>query len=1131
MQLTAIIRTISCRCELTRQTTRVMKLTAFILLSACLTAGATGFSQITLSEKNVPLSSVFKKIQQQSGYEFLYPSDVITKAGNVSIELKNATLDEAVRASLTGTQLTYTIRDKTVVIKEEAIKVTDQQKLPPAPIDIHGRLLNETGDPVTGATVQVKATGQATATDEDGKFVLKGVDENATLIFTGADIETQEVRLKGRKEVLVSAKIKIISVQDVVINQGYYTRKQRFNTGNVTRVDGKDIQKQPVTDPMMALEGRVPGLQISQTSGLPGANMTIKLRGTNFLKTDGSPLNLNDPLYIVDGVPFNSSSLTSGAIGGGVLGAPGNGDGQGLSPFNVLSTSDIESIEVLKDADATAIYGARGANGVILITTKKGKAGKMKCGVNLYTGTGRVTRKMDLLNTPQFLGMAIEALSNANFLQYLPLIPGELPAVSGIWDTTRYTDWQKVLIDHPATMNNAEVSLSGGNDNTQYLIGGGYSSQGTLVPGSYKDQKASAHFSLSNFSANKRFQSQLSIDYVNDNNNLPGDNLASYITLAPDSPPLYDSYGNLNWAVYQGSATWQNPMAYTLRHARAAVDNLNSSLNLIYEILPGLHVQSSFGYNHSQMNQSILTPASSFAPPNNNKPNNRKNSSATTDLKTWNIEPTISYAKKLASGLLEILVGTTFQETKSSSIAQAVRGFSSDALISNPNAGSNLTFRSSSLSEYRFNSLYGRIGYNWKDKYLVNLTGRRDGSSRFGSNRQFGNFSAVGMGWIFSEEKFIANAFKFLSFGKIRASYGSVGSDGIGDYQFLSTYSIVDGSPSYQGLVSISPTLIANPYLQWQVLKKAEAGIDLGFLKDRINLSVSYYRHRTGNQLVGYPLPYTAGFTSVQYNLPAVVQNSGTEIVLNTVNFSSKYFHWRTDINLTIPRDKLVSYPGIENSSFKNRYTVGKSLSTQYVYHYTGVDPQTGMYTFANKSGNGSFSDPNDYILSKPITQDYFGGIANSFSYRGIQLDIFFEFVKQLGYSYQKYLSYPSYEIGNNQPTAVLNHWEKPGDISSVQEYGPDNGSGTYALSQAYSYFQQSDGVITDASFVRLKTLALSYQFPGSWIRKVGFQTVKAYMQAQNLWTITKYYGLDPETGGLNLPPVRMITFGIQLGL
>jgi len=911
---------------------RAVKLTVIIMLAGLLQVSArtTAQTRISINLRGATLEKVFSEIEKRSGYTVFYNTEVLKAAGSslVSLDMKDATIEDVMHQCLKGLPLEFLVQDKTIFVKKEARRaIVESVSGPgsPIPSTFSGIVRNEAGAPLPGASVYVLKLKKTLQTDKDGEFTLKDVPDGeyeVIISFIGYENFRTKVSVANH-EAWLSADLKqSMSKLDETVVKGYYNTTNRLNTGDVTTVKGEDVQNQPVSDPIQALEGRVPGLYIQQTSGMPGAYAQIHIMGQN------SIANGNDPLYIIDGVPFSSQSLSSTAFSAGAIGygsATYNAAGGGISPFNSLNPADIENIVVLKDADATAIYGSRGANGVILITTKRGKSGKTQFDFNIYSGGGKITRRMPLLNTTQYLAMLREAFQNDGLpIPSITANPSDnFYDIDGVWDTTQYTDWQKVLIGNTANFTNVQGTVSGGNNNTQFVVGGGYTKQGTAFLGSYFDEKDNAHFSLTHTSTDQRFHLQIGASYGYNNNDLPQNDFTGSINMAPDAPTLYTKQGNLNWGFYNGSYTYINPIANTYIQCKAATDNLISDLSLSYQILPGLQLKSSFGYNADEMKQIQLTPSTILPAPYNEDPSIRSNFFATTTFNSWIIEPQLVYHNKFRFGQLEALAGTTFQNREYSSLGQEAFGFASDALISNPAAATDIQIAGSNYTLYRYNAVYGRINYNWQDKYLINMTARRDGSSRFGPGKQFGNFGAVGIGWIFSKERFIQDNFSFLSFGKLRGSYGTTGNDQITDYQFLSTYS--SQSTTYQGISGLIPTRLTNPNFAWEVVKKLEGGIELGFFKDRILMSASYYRNRTGNQLVGYSLPELTGFGSVQFNMPAVVQNSGLELTLNTVNVKTKSFLWTTSVNLTVPSNKLVSFPNIENfGSYKSRYVVGK---------------------------------------------------------------------------------------------------------------------------------------------------------------------------------------------------------------
>jgi len=1101
----------------------IMKITTLILITVILHVSANTMAQkVTLNKKNAQLVDVFNDINAQTGYDFAFTTTTLKDAKPVTINVRNEELSEVLTQIFQGQNLEFTIENKSVVIKPKEETLIDKARAYFAQITVTGKVQDELGQPLPGVTVRVKGTSNAFATDSKGSFSIVAPDDKAIIQFTFIGYESIELPARDVNGTTITMKASQTNLKEVVVNKGYYTTTQELNTGNVTHISGEDIAKQPGIDPIAALEGRVPGLYISQTSGIPGANETVLLRGRNSLR------NGNDPLYIIDGVPVTSSSLTSGDIGGGALGYGGggagsniigsNGSATGMSPFSTLDPSNIESIEILKDADATAIYGSRGANGVILITTKRGKPGKTLVDINVLQGASRIASELDLMNTQQYLAMRYQALKNDGLTPSLDR--GDYDLL--LWDTNRYTDWQKVLIGRTAQYTNAVGSISGGTANTQFIIGGSYNRQTTVFPGNYVDKKGNAHFNLTHSSTDQKFHANFSAQYGYDSNIIPQADFTSFVTIAPNSPALYNPDGTLNWGVYPSvGPTFNNPITGTFQTAKSTTGNLNSHLMLSYQIFPGLVLKSSLGYTRSEMNQTNQQPATvGYGPPD---PNNRLNQLATNSLNSWIFEPQINYTKQISKGNLDVLLGMTQEENQYNSVAYTAVGFSSDALISNPAFASNFYLSGANYSQYRYAAIYGRVNYNWEEKYLFNLTARRDGSSRFGPGNEFGNFGAIGAGWIFSKEKFAGNI-SWLSFGKIRASYGTSGNDQIGDYQFLSTYS---SGGIYQGVSTLQPTAISNPYYGWEVNKKLEGGLDLGFLKDRIYLTIDYFRNRSGNQLVGLTLPNVTGFNTVVANLPAVVQNTGLELQLNTTNIKTKSFSWSSSINLTVPRNVLVSYPGLSSSIYADFYSIGKPIYTPAVYHYTGINPQTGVYTFQDVNGDGVLNNSDRQHVNGAL-QKYFGGFDNSFSYKGLQLSVLFQFVKQTGINYLNSFPFPGL-FNQNQLVNVQKAWQNPGDIVTNQRYTSNGGT---AAANAYGLFEGSDARYTDASFIRLKNIQLSYRLPASWTQKMHIQNFRVFLQGQNLLTITKYEGLDPETQSAStLPPLRTITAGLELGL
>jgi TonB-linked SusC/RagA family outer membrane protein len=1103
-----------------KQILRIMKLTAIIILAACLQVSAKGYSQrITLSVKDAPLEQVFKSIEKQSGFYFNYVHEMIKKAQPVTIQVKDASLEEVLVTCFKGQPLDYTIvnGDKIVIIRERKQvvfrKVEKQdQKLP---IDVNGKVTDESGAPLVGANVIEKGTHHGTTTNVEGVFVLKGVDGNGTLEISYIGYQTLTIAINNRTSIVISIKQDEASLQEVVINKGYYNEQKKFSTGNVTTIKATDIEKQPVNNPMLALAGRVPGLFITQANGLPGSAITVRIQGQNSIRQTG-----NDPLYIIDGIPYSSQFLPGL---GGVLGTSGNSNANG-SPLSLINPSDIESIEVLKDADATAIYGSRAANGAILITTKKGKAGKTSVDLNMQYGWAKVTRKMDLLNTRQYLDMRYEALNNDNKSPD-PNSDYDLT----FWDSTRYTDWQEKLIGNVAKYSDVQTTFSGGNANTQFLVSGTYHKETTVFPGAFSDQKASVRFSINNTSSSQRFRLQLSGMYLFDNNRLSGEDLTiNAIRLAPDAPALYNDDGTLNWQINaSGSSTWTNPLANLYNTYQTKSNNLLSNAILSYRILRNFDVKCNFGYTNLTSNEIQAYPLISSAPEFRSS-TLRSGAYANNVINSWLLEPQFLYKLVIGKGQIDALIGASFLQNNSKGQKINGLGYNSDYVINDIKSAATLVAEGSTDLVYKYNAVFGRINYRLRDKYLVNFTGRRDGSSRFGSSNRFHNFGALGLAWIFSKENIFQRLEHFLSFGKIRGSYGTTGNDQIGDYQFLDLYAPVTPQVAYQGATGLVPRNLPNSYLQWEETKKIQLGIDLGFFNDRLLLSIDYNKNRSSNQLLGYALPRITGFTSITKNFPATVQNTGLEITVNSSNIVSKNFTWSSSINLTIPKNKLVSFPDLATSSYSTLLVIGQPLFPTKVFHFIGVDPSLGTYQFADSNGNATFS-PNSQTDKKVLVNsfpEFYGGVQNKIRFKGFELDIFFQFVKQKGQNYN-FGFIPGYN-GINQPTTVLGRWQKAGDNTSIQKYNSN-----FSLYSQYSNAANfSDAAWSDASFVRLKTISLSWQLPEQINRRTRLRYSRVFIHGQNLLTITNFKGLDPENlSTSSLPPLRILTIGIQIGL
>ncbi|MDI6034187.1 SusC/RagA family TonB-linked outer membrane protein [Flavobacterium sp. LB2P84] len=949
-----------------------------------------------------------------------------------------------------------------------------------------------------GVTVSVSGKSTATITDYQGNYSITATATD-TLVFSFIGYTTLYIPIAGRTIVTVHLQEDATQLQEVKINAGYYTVKESERTGSIAKISATAIEKQPVSNMLATMQGRMAGVNVTQTTGVAGGGFDIQIRGQNSLRAGG-----NEPLYIVDGVPF-ASEVIGNSNTTGVL-------PRSASPLSIISPTEIESIEILKDADATAIYGSRGANGVVLITTKKGKQGKTQYTANVSRGTGTVTRFLDLMNTQQYLEMRKEAFANDGITTF----PTSAYDVNGTWSPTRYTDWQRELTGGTSELTDVQTSVTGGSQRSQFYLGANYHKETTVFPGDFNFNRTSVRGNFSHASEDDRFRANFSVGYTMQGNDLPATDLTrDSRILAPNAPALYDAEGKLNWE----NGSWNNPLRLLYASYLAKSQSLIANSQLSYRIVDGLEFRTAFGFTDLRHNERRTNPSTLYNPSLGFGSSYSSLYRNTNSRQSYSIEPQLDFNRQWNDSKVSVLVGGTFQQQEGNQLILFADGFTSNSLLNTLAAASAIYVVADDASQYKYQAFFARANYTYKERYIVNLTGRRDGSSRFGPGKQFTTFGAIGTAWLFSREAFLANN-SILSFGKLRASYGTTGSDQIGDYQFLDTYSTT--SNGYQGITGIQPTRLFNPDFGWETNTKLEIALETGFLKDRIFLTWAWYDNRSSNQLVGVPLPGTTGFTSIQANLDATVVNSGTELSLRTVNLQKKDFSWTTDFNISFMKNKLVSFPNLAASTYRNQFVIGEPINIKLLYHYTGINPETGAYTFEDVNGDGVLTAEKDKKTIVDFNPSFYGGLQNQLRYQRLRLDFLFQFVKQQNYSTDYIFARPG--LLSNQPVSVTDRWQQAGDVTAYQMYTTNSNSDA---GKAFNNFQASDGVVTDASYIRLKNVSLSYDLPQNW---TGQLQCRLFVEGQNLLTFTPYNGTDPEfkTTGF-LPPLRMLSAGVQL--
>jgi TonB-linked SusC/RagA family outer membrane protein len=871
------------------------------------------------------------------------------------------------------------------------------------------------------------------------------------------------------------------------------------NIRSASKIEADNLEFMPGENVLESMKGKVAGVLIHED---PNGETTVEIRGANSLNGN------NPPLFIVDGAPFPARIVsTSQAMGL-------------KTPLTGIKSADIETIEILKDADATAIYGAKGANGVVVITTKKSDENKIRVDADVSVGFSKVLKTIDLLSTEEYLTFRQKAL-NADGLT--PNMTNAYDIL--LWGNQYHTNWQKELMGNAAKIYNGQLNIVGGNAHTKFSAGLGMYQTGVTL---FKDtddkfQRLNGRLTLQHASSDNRFHLNSSILYsqVNTENQGFSTQVRAGVTAAPNQP-VYDESGGVYWMA--DNADFSNPARYRHAYAENKMSSFIASFSMGYWFLDNLEAKIDFGYSKTYNDEFGTYSYKYLNPYANNSYDNRAlfgNASAG----IISVEPQVNYSRTIGKGRLNALLGATWQSQHDKNRYSDHWNYSSETLFRDPAAAAVLYRVTGGSSQYKYASLFGRLSYDWKSKYIFNGVLRRDGSSRFYEDHRFGNFWSLGGGWVFSKETFFN--LPVVNYGKLRASYGATGNDNVGNYMYLETYTST--SYPYEGITGLYPDQVANPVFSWEVTKKAEIALELGLFKNRLQITAAAYLNRSNNLITAYPLPSQTGFSSLRSNLSdAVIQNKGFEIELMSTNLSTAVFSWNTSFNLTIPQNRLVSYPGIESSSYSNTYSVGKSLEITRVYKFTGIDRATGIPTVEDVNGDERILANDDKQFLKDQDRDLYGGLHNTIRYKGFQLDFLFQFSVQpykSGWLYNYF--HPLGMINKNVPREIAyNSWSAETPDARYPGLTTTTTSETgYAY---YYYYTESDAIYSNASYLRLKNMALTYTLPESITKKIRLEDVRIYVKGQNLLTFSEYDGWDPETAN-SIPPAQTIIFGAKL--
>ncbi len=1100
----------------------IMKMNAIFLFAICLNASAVGFSQtISLSQNNVKLEKVFNEISRQTGYTFVYTESLLLKAKKISLKAMNASLNEVLNESFKDQSLTYSILNKLIIIKEKevvATKAEDVLTTPAAPIaiDITGKVTDDRGQSLEGVSILVKGTTDGAKSAANGSFSINA-GSNATLIFSYVGFVTQEVNVAGRPIIAVQLK-QDIATGDQVVVVGYGTRKRSDLTGAVGSVKESQLQERPASSLNQALAGRISGVQVNTNSGRPGGRTNIRIRGFSSINSS------NNPLYVIDGVmlPITNQAQASQAI-------------------DYINPNDIVSVEVLKDASSTAIYGARGANGVILITTKRGKAGVGKITYNADFSTNTVGPNFPkVLNAKEFL--AVEDLAYANMQKYDPvgwasgkyisrnpvLARQKSPLLFDASGNPLYdTDWLKEATQNKLSQNH-QLGFSGGDAKNTYSVSLGYRDDQGLLLTSY----------LKRYSARFTFDSQVkdwlkvggTLSYTNQEENIVDQNDAVPRQIVEDFPFLPVKYPDGSWADNRNypNAEGSFSSVHRLTDTRFILNTQNTlgSMYINITLAKGLEMRTVLGAN-------ILTQGNNQSVGRTLAINEKGYASASNRRESfWSVENYLTYYKRFGEDhVITLLAGVSSQETNAFSMGTSIQNFASDYFgYNNLGAGSTNPGYSSGRSRFAFNSFFGRINYTLKNKYLLTVTGRDDGNSRFGAQHKYAFFPSAALAWKVSEEDFLKNS-SVISNMKLRTSYGLTGNSEIPSYSSLSLL-----SSNYYAIVNDARVggtginRLANPDLRWEKTAQFDVGVEVGLFNNRITFEADLYYRKTTDMLLDAPVPVTSGYATIRKNVGSM-ENKGLELSVNTVNIDTKNFSWRTTYNISMNRNKILSLatpsdifnvggPNFTNptniirigqaaGSFWGLVRLGtwseaeRAEAASFVSYRNGLTMLPGDIKYLDVNGDKAITDADRMIIGNGSPKAW-GSLLNTFTYKKIDLTVELQYSQ--GNDVMDMTSHSSEDrvaLANSYAT-VLNAWTPTHQNTPIAEIR-DTRAG-YVTNVDTHW-------IKDGSFIRGRNVLLGYTFPTSGKNKLGISRFKVYGSVQNFFLITSA-GLkgDPET-------------------
>jgi TonB-linked SusC/RagA family outer membrane protein len=1075
-----------------------------------LQVSANSYSQTTklsLTGKNLPLEKVFEMIEDQSEFSFLYNLKQVDLRKQVDIDFQNEQVEKILDQILKGTNITYTLNNRLIIIHSEGehysqvVLVGNQQE------SVSGKVADSSGAPLPGVTVVIKGTTNGTVTNADGEYSLSNIPANATLQFSFVGMKTTEVLVGSQAIVNVVLEEETIGIEEVVA-VGYGSLRRRDVTGSVTSVQSKQFEDEPMTSIAQGMQGKIAGVNITSGSGAPGGNMIVRIRGNT------SVLGSNDPLFVIDGFPVQSG--TSGST-------------------NILSTinpSDIESMEVLKDASATAIYGSRGSNGVILITTKQGSKGQQNIQFETSFGFRKVEKQLDMMNSSQWLELANEWHTNDGKPAYFS--DSEINTLS-----QTNTNWQNEIF-RTALIQDHTISFNGGNDKTRYLISGSYFDEEGIIRAS-EFQRGSLRINLdqeitSRFTASGRISLSRSV-----NNQVSESSVILYALQAPPILGVYNEDGSyVNAASLKpypfSPSSGDNPVALAEEQLnRRRFDRVLANISGDYKITEGLNLKISLGVDALNGKYDVYNPRTieSGLPAGSGS----RTMAATTSFLNENI---LTFNKDLRENdHLNVVAGITWQQEQNESMSSSASGFVTDDLENNI-LGSGEIYASPGIgySDWTLLSYLARINYSLNDKYLLTLSGRTDGSSRFGEGNKWGFFPSGALAWRLSEEEFI-KTIKQISNLRARVSWGVSGNQAISPYQSLQQFSATSITLADAKVTGFAPNNLGNPDLKWETTREFNAGLEVGLWDNWVSFTADCYIKNTEDLLALVNLPPTAGFTTTIQNIGST-QNKGFEFNISTDIFRSEKFAWDIDLNVATNQNKVtktaggqdIIAPTLNILGSANIVREGEPLASFFGLETDGLT-EDGYFKYVDQNDDEVINDKDRVILGDPYADCYYG-FSTNLVYGNFSLRASFqgEYGKEL-WNNNRYYHMSSMHRGNNQIADVaFNRWtpENP------------NANAPYPRASATLNQQPSDWFIEDASYLRLQNVRLMYNIPVSKFNVKGFKSASVFVSGQNLFTLTGYSWYTPDinafsSGDLRIgidqnayPSSRTFMLGLKLG-